>query len=265
MRPVVTLTVDDCWETHTRAFKETFETRALRAVFFAIAGFVGKDVNGYRFVDWETLRGLSRNGHEIGSHSLTHRGVGFAFGRRARRFLRLLEKDGILRTAKRVSDAVLTSTQEYGVKHFEQRDEIELSKLRIEEEIGNTCWSYSYPGGEFTPMLKNLVRAAGYASARTTLSGYNHFAALDPYALETKVWDRGVTAKMANGWVDRAIECKLWLVEVFHAVEAHDYVYSASRRALAEHLAYVASKSHEIDNLTIHEAMRRNESLREGP
>ena len=70
---MITLTVDDCWKTHAQAFREAFDSMSLQGVFYVIAGFVGREVNGFRFVEWDSLRQMSREGHEIGSHSFTHK------------------------------------------------------------------------------------------------------------------------------------------------------------------------------------------------
>src|SRR5690242_12941976 len=71
--PIVTLTVDDCWESHARRFDEAFRAKSLQAVFYVIAGFVGKEINKFKFTDWDALRQMSAQGHEIGSHSFTHK------------------------------------------------------------------------------------------------------------------------------------------------------------------------------------------------
>src|SRR2546422_11619205 len=71
--PIVTLTVDDCWESHAHRFNEAFRVMSIRGGFYVIAGFVGSEINGFRFIDWDALGQDSAQGHEIGSHSFTHK------------------------------------------------------------------------------------------------------------------------------------------------------------------------------------------------
>jgi hypothetical protein len=132
-----------------------------------------------------------------------------------------------------------------------------MSKLVIEKELGGHCDSYSYPGGEPSSPLMKLVRDTGYKSARTTRPGFNHFHHLEPFALRCQVWDQWTTARIADKWVDRAIEQKLWLIEVLHAMNLPHYPYSCSESELNEHLSYIRSKQGEIENLTVSETIEQ--------
>jgi hypothetical protein len=58
---------------------------------------------------------------------------------------------------------------------------------------------------------------------------------------------------VANSWVDEAIEKRFWLIEVFHLLDAPDYLLSCPRKELVRHLSYVQSKRHEIECMTVGE------------
>src|SRR2546426_399775 len=98
--PVITLTVDDCWKTHAHSFGQAFDSMSLRGVFYVVAGFVGKKVNGFQFVEWDALRQMSVAGHEIGSHSFTHRGSVLSLTTKATQLFRLVRSKGLVRTTK---------------------------------------------------------------------------------------------------------------------------------------------------------------------
>jgi len=255
-RPVITLTVDDCWKAHAHAFCQAFDSMSLRGVFYVAAGFVGKEVNGFQFVEWNALRQMSVGGHEIGSHSFTHRGSMLSLRTKATQLFRLARSKGLVRSA-RLTHALLGLPEEYPGKHLQQIEEVAMSKLAIEKELGKPCKSYSYPGGEPTSELMNLVRDTCYTSARTIRPGFNYFHHFEPYALRCQVWDEWTTARIADKWVDKAVSKNLWLIEVFHAMNLPHYPYSCSESALKEHLSHVRSKQREIENLTVSETIER--------
>jgi peptidoglycan/xylan/chitin deacetylase (PgdA/CDA1 family) len=258
--PVITLTVDDCWKTHAHAFNQAFDSMSLRGVFYVIAGFVEKEVGGFQFVEWDALRQMSAVGHEIGSHSFTHRGSVVGPTTKAAQLIRLVRNKGLVRSA-RLAHGLLGLAEEYPEKHLQQDEEVAMSKMVIEREMGRPCKSYSYPGGEPTSTLMSLARDTGYTSARTTRPGFNYFHHFEPYALRCQVWDEWTTARIANKWVDKAIDQNLWLIEVFHAMNLPGYPYSCSESALKEHLSHVRSKQGKIVNLTVSETieqMQRN-------
>jgi len=228
---------------------------SLHGVFYVIAGFVGKEINGFRFIDWEALRQISAQGHEIGSHSFTHKVSDASVMTKAGRLVRLARHKGLLHSARQLANTILQPEEEYPVEHLSEQDELAVSKLEIEKQLGRPCNSYSYPGGQLTSALKDLVRDTGYSSARTTILGFNNLHRIHPYTIQTQVWDRKTTAKTADRWVNRAIRERLWLVEVFHAIDFPGYLYSCSESALKEHLSYIHSKKDEIQNLTVTEAI----------
>jgi len=257
-RPVITLTVDDCWKMHAHAFDQVFDSMSLRGVFYAIAGFVGQEVNGFQFVEWDTLREMSEEGHEIGSHSFTHRGSALGLTTKAAQLLRLVRSKGLVRSAK-LTHGLLRLAQEYPREHLQQDMEVGMSKLEIERELGRPCKSYSYPGGEPTSTVMNFAKEAGYTSARTIRPGFNNFHHLEPYALRCQAWDEWTTARIADKWVDKAISQNWWLIEVFHAMNLPRYPYSCSESALKEHLSHIRSKHGEIENLTVNETIEQTQ------
>ncbi len=85
---------------------------------------------------WSELRQLAREGHEIGSHSMSHDV--------------LLDRLGA-----------------------DQETEVAESRRKIEEETGAVVRSFCFPTGEYDETTLREIRAAGYACAVTTKWGSN--------------------------------------------------------------------------------------------
>jgi peptidoglycan/xylan/chitin deacetylase (PgdA/CDA1 family) len=94
---------------------------------------------------WEQIRELHRNGHEIGSHSVTH------------------------------SILPLCSNDELDL-------EIGGSRLRLSEELGSQPETFCYPNGDHDARVVEAVRGAGYRWGVTTRWGTNDQAS-DPLTL----------------------------------------------------------------------------------
>lgn len=225
-------------------------------MFYVIANFVGLQVNRVSFLDWETLREMAaRDGHEIGSHSLTHREAGLGYSQKVGRLFNLMRNDGLRRSTRHLFYSFTSRPEGGSPVHHNHEDEIRLSKLKIENELSSQCVSYSYPGGGYNSRLKDMVRSAGYRSARTGYAGYNVWQEIDLYALRVKTWDNATTSAEAKAWVDAAIERRLWLIEVFHTIGAGEYLYTCHDKELMEHLAYIRERTREIEVLTAREVV----------
>ena len=251
----VTLAVDDCWRDHTRAFRRAFESKAIRGVFYPIAGLVGKNFEGLAVADWDELKEISKVGHEIGSHSMTHPAVKSGMLERARRYSHVVRNDSPFQTVGRLRHAAGRHPKPIEVDHLTDEEEVRNSKEWIEERIQRPCESFAYPGGGFSKHFKQLTMSAGYNSARTAYPGYNVIGKTDQYRLEAQVWDWTVSAAIANSWVDKAIRSNSWLIELFHAVDLEGYPWSCSGTDLADHLDYLSSRERELEVLCISEAV----------
>lgn len=96
-------------------------------------------------MDWDQIRALSEDGHEIGSHSMSHP---------------LLPQ---------CNDEQL-------------RDEVVRSKSRLEEELGASVQTFCYPNGDSDERVQAAVRNADYECAVTTTWGRNGLTR-DPFGL----------------------------------------------------------------------------------
>lgn len=124
------------------------------ATFFLVSGLMGRtnewDRNtmlelSYRLMDWDDAIQLRDSGLDIGSHSVTH--------------------------------PVLPE-----IESQRAVEEIRTSKVEIEARLGITVRYFAYPYGRFDSKTRNMVYAAGYQAACSTLSGFAN-QENDPYAL----------------------------------------------------------------------------------
>jgi peptidoglycan/xylan/chitin deacetylase (PgdA/CDA1 family) len=68
----------------------------------------------------------------------------------------------------------------------DQASEINTSKRRLEEELGESCLFFAYPygkPGDYTGVTKQIVKQAGYVLALGAANGTNRPSSWDPYDL----------------------------------------------------------------------------------
>ncbi len=71
-KAALSITFDDSTSGHVHLAAPLLTTRGVRATFFLVTGNVESEFNG---TTWEEWRGVHAQGHEIGSHTLTHRNL----------------------------------------------------------------------------------------------------------------------------------------------------------------------------------------------
>ena len=88
-----------------------------------------------------------------------------------------------------------------GVSRSQAWREIAASKHRLEDMLGRPCLWFAYPYGEYTPEVRDLVDAAGYEGACSTLRVANRPGG-DPFKIGR------INVRRYN-WVPR-LRLKLW-------------------------------------------------------
>jgi peptidoglycan/xylan/chitin deacetylase (PgdA/CDA1 family) len=127
---------------------------------------------------------IAGQGHEIGSHSVTHPD---------------------LTTVK--SDSQLAS-------------EFTQSKATLEAIPGvGKVTDFAYPFGTYDARVIAAEQAAGYASGRSVEEGYNSKLDLQPYDIRVQNMLPTTTVAQFQGWIDYAKAHNYWLVIVYHEVQ----------------------------------------------
>lgn len=119
-----------------------FEKKEALAVLPAVLGVdVPRDMSADLHLTWDHIREMSRNGIEMGAHTVTH--------------------------------PILTRIHPSQVE-----DELVRSKRKIESEINKPVISFAYPNGQasdFSPGIVSLVEKAGYDLAFTLVDGTTRY------------------------------------------------------------------------------------------
>ncbi len=111
----------------------------IKAAINDVESLMDRDVERYRFMDWQEVRAMSEEGMEIGSHTHNH---------------------------------ILLNMLSDNASRFE----LSRSKQLIETHTGRPCRSFSYPNGasgNFFSRHYEQLRKMGYHSAVTQISGMN--------------------------------------------------------------------------------------------
>ncbi len=111
--------------------------------------FIDEMDERYKFMSWEDAKVLAESGMELGSHTVSHS------------ILSTLATDKL-------------------------REELQDSKITIEEKLQRDCPLFSYPNGterDFSPRDQDMLRKLGYRAAFSQVYGFNP-AGSNPYALK---------------------------------------------------------------------------------
>jgi peptidoglycan/xylan/chitin deacetylase (PgdA/CDA1 family) len=150
----IVITFDDGFSDCLTHARPVLEEHGIPATFFIVSAAVGKTdrwnpthgTHPERLMGWDDLRDLHRAGFEIGSHTATHR--------------RLAE-----------------------LSPDEARQEMAVSRARLEDGLGAPVRHLAYPQGNWSPEVAAMARGAGYASACATRRGAVRAGRPDLYAI----------------------------------------------------------------------------------
>jgi peptidoglycan/xylan/chitin deacetylase (PgdA/CDA1 family) len=135
--PSVIISFDDGWETQYTTALPLLRKYGFKATFYIFTNAVGRK----HFMSLDQLKELLKEGMWIGSHSVSHPYL------------------------SKITDPA------------ELRKEIIESKRILEADLGLPVTSFAYPFGQYTPRVVDLVKQAGYTSARGTYFGLRHSTA----------------------------------------------------------------------------------------
>jgi peptidoglycan/xylan/chitin deacetylase (PgdA/CDA1 family) len=154
---------------HAKQLAPAVRTRAFAALEAALDGDPVPDWAG--LMSWEQIRELAREGHEIGSHSLTH--------------------------------PLLPDLDERAL-----REEVVSSREGLAEAVESEVRSFCYPNGSYDARAVAAVRDAGYRCAVTTTWGLNQPNA-SPYELERCDMDYARLLDRSGGFSEERLWLRL--------------------------------------------------------
>jgi hypothetical protein len=164
------------------------------------------------------LRELADDGHEVGSHTITHPDLA------------------------KLDDAALTR-------------ELQESKTLLEQIAGRPVTGIAYPFGSYDARVIETAKALGYESGRSVEEGYNGMLDLERFDIRGQNILDTTTIEDFKSWVDHAKAHNYWLVVIYHEIvpdgrEPGPYGTTVSR--FREQLDYLEASG--IDVLTAGEA-----------
>jgi peptidoglycan/xylan/chitin deacetylase (PgdA/CDA1 family) len=191
---VVTLSFDDGWHSQYTEAVPVMNAARIPASFHIISNTV-TNPTGYTAGTYMTaveLTELQNAGHEISAHTVHHCNV----------------------VTLVCPNPALTVTSQ---------SEILDSRTDLQGLGFSPVDTFVYPYGAHSSDTDDIVRDAGFVSARTVDRGFNT-KSTDLYTLKIQLVDRNQTEKPGGleevkGWIDSAIQNKTWLILTFHQVE----------------------------------------------
>ncbi len=172
----------------------------LKASFYIITknfGFPG-------YVNQQEVLNMQAAGHEIGSHSRTHK------------------------------DLTTLSQSELHSEIAGSREDLLAIGVR-------SVTTFVYPFGAYNRVTNALVKQI-YEGTRTSNGGVTDKNE-DPLLLERRAVQTGVTMTQVKGWIDDAVKNKRWQILVFHNIDTTGGPYSTTPAMLQEITDYIKANN----------------------
>lgn len=176
---MVSLTFDDG---HVYTYQTAFpimEEAGFTSTQYVVTNRLHENSPG--FMNAQQALDMHASGHEIGSHTRTHRD------------LTELSKE-------------------------EQQSEIAGSYADL-QNMGIHVTTFAYPFGSYSDEIAKIVQDAGYTGARTIESGVNT-KETNPFLLSRRGVTPDTTLSQVQDWIDEAMQQKTWLILVFHGADS---------------------------------------------
>ncbi len=181
-RGIVSLTFDDGWLNQYTAGLSLLDKHNAKATFYIISSTFLDNANYPDYMNQAEIQALQNDGHEIGSHTVTHPHL-----------------------------PTLTATQ------LDQ--ELGNSKTSLQSAFGlNAAINFATPYGEYNAAVITGIQKY-YRSHRSTDDGFNSKDNFDIYNIKVQNVDDATTPAQVAAWVAQAQRDKTWLVLVYHLVQ----------------------------------------------
>lgn len=212
----VTLSLDDGWLSQYQNAIPSMNAHGFKGTFYMVSRRFAD--NGFPgFVSKAQIQDMFRMGHEIGAHTQTHPHL----------------------------------TQ---LTPAEQQQQISGSRQDLLAMNVGPINAFAYPYGEYDSTTMQIVKNAGFSSARSTIDGYAN-AISDHYQLPRQGVINTTTVAQIKGWIDQAIAQKSWLIIAFHEVNTSGNALSITPANFNQVMDYLAQKG--VPVLTIAQGMQR--------
>lgn len=199
---MITLTFDDCYISQKKEAQDLLKKAGIKASFYVIADYLEQG-NYSDYMKNKDILELSSDGHEIGSHTVSHPR------------LNKISKEQVVE---------------------------ELTNSRnVLRELGIEVKTFVYPYGQYNEQVIEEVKKAGYTCARSTLFGYNDQNS-NPYILKCQPVYRWTPFFLIAFWIRKSERKNLWLILMFHRLDNQDGFYGSTPEMFRRIIQYISDK-----------------------
>jgi peptidoglycan/xylan/chitin deacetylase (PgdA/CDA1 family) len=177
---MVTLSFDDSWLSQYVTALPVLQNAGLKGTFYLTTQPMQEAWPD--FMSPAQAKDIALKGHEIADHTVTHPHL------------------------PQLSQAKINN-------------EIKNSKTYLENLTGMSVTTIAYPYGELNNTVKNLVKQAGYTSARGTDDTTLTLTSTDKYDLKSQCYENTQTLASVKAEIDAAKANKQWFILCFHEIK----------------------------------------------
>jgi peptidoglycan/xylan/chitin deacetylase (PgdA/CDA1 family) len=228
-RPMVSLTFDDGSQAFYQDALPLLDAKGFKTTqYVPTAGLTTTSPDPFLMTRAQ-LRELADDGHEIGSHTITHSDLA------------------------KLDDADLTR-------------ELRESKTLLENIAGRPVTGIAYPFGSYEARVIEKAEALGYESGRSVEDGYNGILDLERFDIRGQNVLDTTTIDDFKSWVDYARTHDYWLVVIYHEIVPDGTTpgpYDTTVSQFREQLGYLEATG--IDVLTAGQAFAAAQAELHGP
>jgi peptidoglycan/xylan/chitin deacetylase (PgdA/CDA1 family) len=173
---MVTISIDDGWSTQWTYARGLLNQRGIKSTFYIVTDAVSQNWSG--FLTLPQLRTLVTDGHEIGSHTLTHPD------------LTTVSNAELLRQVSQSKSWLLANAGVASVPDF------------------------ASPYGAYDGRVINVVKQ--YYASHRAVRNLPNWRDADPYELGAFDCHNGISVAQMKGWIDQAVAQRSWVILLFH-------------------------------------------------
>ena len=228
-RPIVTITQDDGTPDVKNTAIPAMDAHGFKSTQFTISGVLNQPG------EWTSsdVRSIAADGHEIGSHSVTHR-------------------DEVTGTDINGNPGTITPA--------EQVAELRDSQATLQNILGSPVTDFAYPYGSYNNVVSSIANTY-YRSSRGVEAGYQ--SRFDTASSLQGLRVQNITSPTGDpqnnvppmsfadfkGWVDFAVAHNLWLILVYHGVNNNPAAFDTTPALFTQQLDYLTSKGVSVQTM----------------
>lgn len=216
---MVSITFDDSWISQYTNALPILEKAGMKGTFYITTEPLIEKWD--EFMNPTQVKDIANKGHEIGGHTVTHPHL------------------------PELSDTEVTK-------------EITDSKKYLETLIGRSVTALAYPFGEFNSTVKNLIKTAGYTTARGVQGETLNTPTTDKYNLQSPCLLKNTPFATVKKSIDDAKSKKQWYILCFHEIKNNGTAYSVSIAQFQQIIDYIKSSGIKVVTVNEGTAMMAN-------